>query len=136
MRNLLQICWKSEIVAEAVEATSAGLLGGVAVGVIGAAAMIAATIGMNKLLSYLSKKKRVFKEKDDDPWMGYVGYFVIGKIWYPMIVDLVSHDHKIVTLEWKDMTGFTRHTNVKRSSVKAWRNQDLAIIYPTHAYGF
>ena len=107
----------SEIVAEAVEATSAGLLGGVAVGLIGAAAMIGITIGMNKLLGYLSKKKRVFKEKDDDPWMGYVGYFVIGKIWYPMIVDLVSHDHKIVTLEWKDMTGFTRHTNVKRSSV-------------------
>ena len=49
--------------------------------------------------------------------MGYVGYFVVGRIWYPMIVDLVSHDHKIITLQWKDMTGFTRFTNVKRSGV-------------------
>ena len=31
-----------------------------------------------------------------------------------MIVDLVSHNHKVVTLEWRDMTGFLRHTNVKR----------------------
>ena len=56
--------------------------------------------------------------------MGYVGYFVVGSIWYPMIVDLVSHDHKIVTLEWKDMTGFTRFTNVKRSALN--RLEDLA----------
>ena len=104
----------AEIVAEATEATAAGMLGGAALGALGAAAMIGATIGVTKLLGWLKKKKRVVKEKDDDPWMGYVGYFVIGKIWYPMIVDLVSHDHKFVTLEWKDMTGFTRHTSVNR----------------------
>ena len=106
----------AEIVAEAVEATSAGLIAGAALGVLGAAALIGITIGVNKLSDYLVKKKRVFKEKDDDPWMGYVGYFVVGRIWYPMIVDLVSHDHKIVTIEWKDMTGFTRFTNVHRSA--------------------
>ena len=105
----------AEIVGEAVEATSAGIIGGVALGVLGAAAMIGATIGVNKLQDYLYKKKRVWKEKDDDPWMGYVGYFVLGRIWYPMYVDMVSQDHKIVTIAWKDMTGFLRFTNVNRS---------------------
>ena len=84
---------------------------------LGAAALIGLTIGYNKLESYLYKKKRVYKEKDDDPWMGYVGYFVVGRIWYPMYVDLVSHDHKIVTIAWRDMTGFMRFTNVPRSGV-------------------
>ena len=106
----------AEIVGEAVEATTAGIVGGVALGALGAAALIGATIGVNKLQDYLWKKKRVFKETDGDPWMGYVGYFVIGRIWYPMYVDLVSHDHKIVTIAWKDMTGFLRFTNVNRSA--------------------
>ena len=106
----------AEIVGEAVEATTAGIIGGVALGALGAAAMIGATIGVQELQDWLYKKKRVYKEKDDDPWMGYVGYFVVGRIWYPMIVDLVSHDHKIVTIQWKDMTGFTRYTNVNRSA--------------------
>ena len=105
----------AEIVAEATEATAMGILGGVAMGALGAAAMVGATIGMDELLGYLKKKKRVFHEADDDPWMGYVGYFVLGRIWYPMYVDMVSHDHKIVTIAWKDMTGFLRFTNVNRS---------------------
>ena len=70
----------AEIVGEAVEATTAGLIGGAALGALGAAALIGATIGTRELLSYLSKKKRVYKEKDDDPWMGYVGYFVVGHL--------------------------------------------------------
>ena len=119
---LAEVAEAGEIVAEAVEATSAGLVGGVALGVLGAAALIGLTIGYNKLSDYLVKKKRVYKEKDDDPWMGYVGYFVVGRIWYPMYVDLVSHDHKIVTIAWKDMTGFTRFTNVKRAGWAVWRN--------------
>ena len=114
----------AEIAAEATEATAAGVIGGAALGALGAAAMIGATIGAQKLLGWLAKKKRVVKEKDDDPWMGLVGYFVVGKVWYPMIVDLVSHNGKIVTLEWKDLTKFRRWTSVKKD------DERIRLLYP------
>ena len=71
------------------------------------------------------------KVGDDDPLQGAIGYFGVGKMMYPMYIDIVQK--KKWWLFFRDITGFWRNYTVKAGDkrvqilkpVKKWGSELL-----------
>ena len=97
-------------VAEAIEVgaelTAGAIVGAVAGGLLSIGAMLGSFFGGKALIAF-AKKRHLNKWDDGDKFQGLVGYLVLGKIWCPMVVDVVDFNHKLV-IKYRDLTGFYR----------------------------